>query len=76
MSYSACFSVVTVGLHDKPAFIGVLMTIQGVGAIVGGLTAARLLLLIVAAVVVAAAFLVSRPVVGAAAQRTTSQLPG
>lgn len=40
---SACFSVVTVGLHDKPAFIGVLMTIQGTGAVAGGLTAARLL---------------------------------
>jgi Na+/melibiose symporter-like transporter len=40
---SACFSVVTVGLHDKPAFVGVLMTVQGVGAIASGLTAARLL---------------------------------
>lgn len=40
---SACFSVVTIGLHDKPAFVGVLTTIQGVGAVGGGLTAARLL---------------------------------
>ena len=40
---SAVFSVVTVGLHDKPAFVGVLITIQGVGAVAGGLTAARLL---------------------------------
>lgn len=40
---SACFSVVTIGLNDKPAFVGVLMTIQGVGAVAAGLTAARLL---------------------------------
>ncbi len=25
---TACFSVVTVGLHDKPAFVGVLITIR------------------------------------------------
>jgi Na+/melibiose symporter-like transporter len=40
---SACFSVVTVGLHDKAAFVGVLITVQGVGAIAGGLTAAAML---------------------------------
>ncbi|HEX3488734.1 MAG TPA: MFS transporter [Streptosporangiaceae bacterium] len=40
---SAIFSVVTVGLHDKAAFVGVLSTIQGVGAVAGGLSAARLL---------------------------------
>jgi len=37
------FSVVTVGLHRQPAFFGVLSSLQGVGAIVGGLTAAALL---------------------------------
>lgn len=40
---SAIFSVVTVGLHDRPAFTGVLSTIQGVGAVAAGLSAARLL---------------------------------
>jgi MFS family permease len=40
---SACFSVVTVGLHDKPAFVGVLITVQGAGAVAGGLTAAAVL---------------------------------
>ena len=40
---TACFSVVTVGLHDKPAFVGVLITIQGAGALAGGLTAAAVL---------------------------------
>jgi MFS family permease len=40
---SAGFSVVTVGLHMKPTFVGVLMTTQGFGAVIGGLTAAPLL---------------------------------
>jgi predicted MFS family arabinose efflux permease len=35
--------VITVGLHRQPAFFGVLASLQGVGAIVGGLTAATLL---------------------------------
>jgi MFS family permease len=37
------FSVITVGLHRQAAFFGVLSSLQGVGAIVGGLTAAALL---------------------------------
>lgn len=52
---SAGFSVVTAGLHRSAAFVGVLGTAQGAGAIAGGLVAAPLLkrmsesLLIVAA---------------------------
>jgi hypothetical protein len=37
------FAVVAEGLHRPPSFIGVLSALQGVGAIAGGLTAARLL---------------------------------
>jgi MFS family permease len=37
------FSVITIGLHRQPAFFGVLSSLQGVGAIAGGLTSARLL---------------------------------
>lgn len=37
------FAVVDQGLHHSPAFIGVLGAVQGVGAIIGGLTAARVL---------------------------------
>jgi MFS family permease len=37
------FAVVSQGLHRPPSFIGVLEAMQGVGAIVGGLTAARML---------------------------------
>jgi len=40
---SAGFSVVTVGLHRSASFIGVLSTVQGVGAVVGGILAAPLL---------------------------------
>lgn len=40
---SAGFSVVTVGLHHSASFVGVLMTVQGVGAVIGGLLAAPLL---------------------------------
>jgi MFS family permease len=40
---SAGFSVVTIGLHHKATFVGVLMTVQGVGAVAGGLCAAALL---------------------------------
>jgi MFS family permease len=37
------FSVVTIGLHHSASFVGVLSTVQGVGAIFGGLVAAPLL---------------------------------
>src|SRR5215471_863174 len=37
------FSVITIGLHRQPAFFGVLSSLQGVGAIAGGVTAAALL---------------------------------
>ncbi len=40
---SAGFSVVTVGLHHKATFLGVLTSVQGAGAIAGGLTSAPLL---------------------------------
>jgi MFS family permease len=37
------FAVNSESLHRPPSFIGVLMSFQGVGAVVGGLTASRLL---------------------------------
>lgn len=37
------FAVVSQGLHRPPSFLGVLSSVQGVGAIGGGLTAARML---------------------------------
>jgi MFS family permease len=37
------FSIVTIGLHHSASFVGVLSTVQGVGAILGGLAAAPLL---------------------------------
>lgn len=37
------FAVVTTGLHHSAAFVGVLDTFQGVGAIAGGVTAAGLI---------------------------------
>lgn len=37
------FAVIDKGLHRSPSFFGVISTIRGVGAIVGGLTAARVL---------------------------------
>jgi MFS family permease len=40
---SAIFSVVTVGLHHSASFVGVTMTVQGVGAVAGGLTAPAIL---------------------------------
>jgi MFS family permease len=40
---SAGFSVVTVGLHHSASFVGVLLTVQGAGAVAGGLLAAPLL---------------------------------
>jgi MFS family permease len=35
------FAVVSAGLHRAPTFLGVLITMQGVGAVAGGLTASR-----------------------------------
>ncbi len=40
---SAGFSVVTAGLHHSASFVGVLMTTQGIGAVIGGLSAAAVL---------------------------------
>lgn len=40
-SETIIFAVIDQGLHKEPSFLGVLSTLQGVGAIVGGLTAAR-----------------------------------
>jgi predicted MFS family arabinose efflux permease len=40
---SAGFSVVTVGLHHNATFVGVLMAVQGVGGVAGGLCAAAIL---------------------------------
>jgi MFS family permease len=37
------FAVVEFGLHRPPSFLGVLESLQGLGAIIGGLTAARAL---------------------------------
>lgn len=42
-SESALFSVVTVGLHRSASFLGVLTTMGGVGAVLGGIAAAPLL---------------------------------
>lgn len=38
---TAIFAAVTDGLHRPASFVGVMVSIQGVGAVVGGLTAAR-----------------------------------
>jgi MFS family permease len=38
---SAMFEVVARGLHRPPAFLGVLLAVQGVGAVLGGVTASR-----------------------------------
>ncbi len=40
------YAVAGNGLHQRPAFVGVLIAIQGVGAIIGGLSAAPLVRLI------------------------------
>jgi MFS family permease len=40
---SALFSAVTVGLHHSASFLGVLTTVGGVGAVLGGMSAAPLL---------------------------------
>jgi|SRR5579872_314545 len=37
------FAVVTDGLHRRASFLGVLITIQGIGAVLGGVTAAWLI---------------------------------
>ncbi|SEL52998.1 MFS transporter [Streptacidiphilus jiangxiensis] len=37
------FAVVGTGLHRPPAFLGVLLTLQGIGAVLGGLTAAAVI---------------------------------
>lgn len=42
-SETLIFAIVTKGVHRSPAFIGVLETFQGVGAIAGGVTAAALM---------------------------------
>jgi len=42
-SESALFSVVTAGLHHSASFTGVLATVGGVGAVLGGMSAAPLL---------------------------------
>jgi MFS family permease len=42
-SETLIFAIVTNGVHRSPAFIGVLESFQGVGAIAGGLTAAALM---------------------------------
>jgi predicted MFS family arabinose efflux permease len=39
---SVAFAIIDQGLHPAPSFYGVLTSIQGAGAIVGGLTAGRL----------------------------------
>jgi MFS family permease len=40
-SETIIFAVIEQGLHRAPSFLGVLSTFQGIGAIAGGLTAAR-----------------------------------
>jgi MFS family permease len=40
-SETVIFAVIDQGLHRAPSFLGVLSTLQGIGAIAGGLTAAR-----------------------------------
>ena len=40
---TAIFGVIGEGLHKAPSFLGVLSSVQGLGAVVGGLTAARIL---------------------------------
>jgi MFS family permease len=42
-SETVIFAVIDQGLHRPPSFLGVLSTLQGVGAIAGGVTAARAL---------------------------------
>lgn len=42
-SETLIFAVIARGLHRAPSFLGVLSSLQGAGAIVGGLTASRVL---------------------------------
>jgi len=42
-SETIIFAVIDQGLHRPPSFLGVLSSLQGIGAIAGGLTAARAL---------------------------------
>jgi len=42
-SETLIFAITSEGLHRGPSFIGVIATFQGIGAILGGLTAARLM---------------------------------
>jgi MFS family permease len=42
-SETLVYQIVDVGLHRPPTFLGVLLSIQGVGAICGGLTAGRVM---------------------------------
>jgi MFS family permease len=42
-SETIIFAITSEGLHRSPSFIGVLGTFQGIGSILGGLTAARLM---------------------------------
>jgi MFS family permease len=42
-SETLIFAITSEGLHRDPSFIGVLATFQGVGAILGGITAPRLM---------------------------------
>ena len=41
-SESICFAVVSQGLHRPPTFLGVVVAVQGIGAVVGGPTSAPL----------------------------------
>ncbi|WP_203930734.1 MFS transporter [Virgisporangium ochraceum] len=43
LTESAIFAVVTEGLGRPPAFVGVLATVTGVGAVLGGLAASRVI---------------------------------
>lgn len=36
------YAIAGIGLHERPAFVGVLVAVQGVGAVIGGPTAAPL----------------------------------
>jgi MFS family permease len=42
-SETLIYQIVDVGLHRPPTFLGVLLSIQGIGAICGGLTAGRMM---------------------------------
>jgi MFS family permease len=55
---SVGFAVTTVGLHRAPSYIGVLICVQGAGAIVGGATTGRLIARFSGGLVLAAGMLV------------------